>query len=202
MDKPIHNQSTDAELVRKPAFNVTVPFEKITNVQMNMVMADSLTNFILDFDDIDVEMYALAETLRDPGGWYRQKSETAFSVAFFGGIVSIQLNKPMVDMLVDWITDTDGEIEPEITAFCCALRDPHGTIIIREQEELIEKFPTHTLTREELVKKFPTHVLATELKRRRDQQNPNQRQYNRPQNGYKKPDKYKKTNTDHEKARY
>lgn len=109
---------------KKPTFNVTIPFERVTTVQMNRTMSSSLAKFLFDFEDIEAEIYALAEHLRDPGSWYRRATGAAFSVDNFGDVVNLQINQEMLDMLVDYLEDAANDTEVVIFALGRALKDP------------------------------------------------------------------------------
>lgn len=128
-DTPTHNSQD-----KKPTFNVVVPFERVTVVQMNRLMANVLADFILEFDDIDVEMYALAEHLRDPGSWHRRASGAAFSVDQFGGVVNLNINQTMLDTIIEYLGEANSE-EVEIFALNRALIDP-----VRCYELRVKKF--------------------------------------------------------------
>ncbi len=53
----------------------------------------------------------------------------------FLGVTTIQLNRAMVDMLVQVLNNQEGQLEKEIWAFLRALNDPAGCREMREQKK-------------------------------------------------------------------
>lgn len=107
----------------KPTFNVVIPFEKITIIQMNRKMADILADFINCFDDAEQDILTMAKAMRDPFQWHHKTSGLAFAVDDFGGVVHLKVNENMLRVLIDYISYATGE-EREIFALGRALQDP------------------------------------------------------------------------------
>lgn len=111
----------------RPTFNVVVPFEGVTVLQMNKAMSELLCTYILEFEDIDTEIYALAEHLRDPGSWHRKTTNAAFSVDAFGDVVTLHVNQEMLEMIRSYVDEARSEANPEdkeIRAMSFAIADP------------------------------------------------------------------------------
>lgn len=125
----------------KPRFNVVIPFDGITTVQMNGVMADILHNFVDDVDDVDAEIYALAEALRNPSeprtypaDWVRvDNSRPNFAVWKFRRMICVLLNDCMAKMLQNFIQETEN-VEVQIHALSKALADPSGCYELRQSK--------------------------------------------------------------------
>lgn len=128
-----------------PIFNVLVPFIGNTTIQMNQAMAAAIANFILDFNDTDAEIYALAECLRDPGSYHRKATNTAFSVDAFGQQINLNLNQEMREMLKSYLNDLDNNHDEEhpndaiLRAMKYAINDP-----IRAYEMYVKKHSKRT----------------------------------------------------------
>lgn len=57
----------------------------------------------------------------------------------FLGVTTIQLNRSMVDKLIDVLNNQDGQLEKEIWAFLRALNDPAGCREMRAQKKRINR---------------------------------------------------------------
>lgn len=116
-----------------------VPFDGNTTVQMNQPMANTISRFIFDFEDIDVEMYAFAEFLRDPGSWHRKNSGIAFSVDVFGSMVNVNMNQEMLEMFKSYLIEIDNDDDDGnfaiLRALMHALNDP-----IRAYDVYVRKY--------------------------------------------------------------
>lgn len=122
----------------RPIFNVLVPFDGNTTVQMNHAMANTISRFVFEFDDIDTEMYALAEFLRDPGSWHRKNSGIAFSVDIFGSMINMNMNQEMLEMFKSYLSEIDNDNDGNyniLRALMHALNDP-----IRAYEVYVRKY--------------------------------------------------------------
>lgn len=135
----------------KPTFNVVIPFEKITIIQMNRRMADILADFITCFDDADQDMLTLARGLRDPFHWHHKASGSAFAVDDFGGVVHLKVNDITLRVLIDYISYATGD-EREIFALGRALQDP-----VKCAELRIKKIRSRDDERQERSFRGPNH---------------------------------------------
>lgn len=120
----------------RPIFNVLVPFDGNTTVQMNLQMAEEISRFIFEFDEIDDEIYVLAGLLKDPGSWYRKANNVAFSVDVFGSMVNLNMNQEMLEIFVSYLEELENDGNSTILkALMHALKDP-----IRAYEIYLKKY--------------------------------------------------------------
>ncbi len=133
---------------QKPTFNVVEPFDNILLIQMNVVMADSLRSYIFSFDEIDVDLYSLAEGLTDPRMWQRTLSQAGFLTERFENVVTVQLNPPMRHKLRDNLSCAIYDEEPELVALGKALESPEKCYQIRKQKS--EKHPQHPRSQQQM----------------------------------------------------
>jgi len=122
----------------KPAFNVVVPFEAITMIQMNRQMTDLVSEFIFDFDEIDDEVYAFADHLINPGSWSRKSSDIeeqdwpSFTIDRINNVYCVLLNKKMCQSLICFFDEVEEEdVEIQVLALSKALKDPEKCSQIR-----------------------------------------------------------------------
>lgn len=57
----------------------------------------------------------------------------------FLGVTTVQLNKAMVDKLIDVLNNQEGQLEKEIWAFLRALNDPAGCREMRAQKKRLSR---------------------------------------------------------------
>lgn len=124
----------------RPAFNVVEPFDGILIVQMNGPMRDLLRDFIFEFDEIDTEMYALAEALTDPRRWFRRATGAAFSTERFESVTSVHLNQYMCRTIRDFIDQCDGHLERELLALSKAIANPEQCYRLRKAKQTADKY--------------------------------------------------------------
>ena len=113
----------------KPTFNVIGPFVGTYLAQLNKQMNTLLQQFISQVDYVEEELEALKNALRDPqlSGFYDTKAGPSFVVVrSFYGVVLIEMNVEMRDLIVDFINDIDGGVDKIIWAFKLALLNPGG----------------------------------------------------------------------------
>lgn len=119
---------------QKPTFNVVSPFMGVTVAQLNHAMSIELQNFIDSIDDVEDEVAALRDGLRDPAnaGVQVYKDGPSFVVMrSFKGVVLVSLNEPMRELLIQFISDIEGHVDRLVWAFRLALENPEGRKPIR-----------------------------------------------------------------------
>ena len=120
----------------KAAFNVVVPFDGVTIIQLNKSMAELLADFLESFEDeIEPELDALLKSLDRSGSWSRKASGAAFSVDIFEGVVTVQVNQAMSNLIKDCINESD-DIEVELRALGKAIENPIRCAELRRQRHL------------------------------------------------------------------
>ena len=75
---------------------------------------------------------------------YNQEKPTFNINEPFLGVTTVQLNRPMVDLLINVLQDQEGQLEKEIWAFIRALNDPAGCREMRTQRKKIMRPPIRT----------------------------------------------------------
>ncbi len=120
----------------KPAFNVVVPFDGVTIIQMNDSMVNILSNLFEDFDDNEPEIDALSKCLSTPGTWARKSTGASFSTEIFCGVTTLQTNQAMADIVKNYINNTDDEIDIEIRALSKAIENPTRCAELRRLRHL------------------------------------------------------------------
>lgn len=113
--------------LQKPTFNVVAPFMNVTMVQLNHAMSIELQRFISNVGDVEEEISALRAGLRNPAeaGVYIYNDGASFNVIrSFKGVVLIEMNAEMRDMLIDFISDIQNGVDKIIYAFRLALENP------------------------------------------------------------------------------
>jgi len=128
--------------VQLPAFNVCLPFQRIIMVQMNVAMRDMLSNFFNELvDDKDKEteeeIIAFRDALEDPSIYVHatRPDEPSFLICErYMGVIVIELNEAMRDLIRYFIGEIEGRIEDEIWAFNRALADPEASREIRDSK--------------------------------------------------------------------
>lgn len=123
---PRNNQSQ----IQKPTFNVVEPFMGVLMVQLNHAMSIELQKFISSIEDVDEEVEALKMALRDPAqnGVFVYKEGPSFVVTrSFKGVVLVEMNQEMRDILIQFISYIQGGVDKIIWAFRLALENPEGS---------------------------------------------------------------------------
>jgi len=133
------NQSQTRETREyRPTFNVCLPFQRVTMVQMNLTMRDLLYDFFQELcdDETEEEVIAFGDALDDPAIYVHASrfDEPSFIIfEKYMGVVVIEMNDPMRDLIRKFIDDVEG-IEKEIMAFSKALADPEASREIRDNK--------------------------------------------------------------------
>lgn len=122
-----------------PAFNVCIPFQRITMVQMNVPMRDLLYGFFQELvdDETEEEMIAFRDALMDPSVYVHatRPSEPSFLMCEkYMNVVVCELNDAMRKLVRDFISEVEGRVEDEIWALSRALKNPEASREIREQK--------------------------------------------------------------------
>jgi hypothetical protein len=122
----------------RPTFNVCLPFQRVTMVQMNLAMRDLLHDFFSELcdDETEEEVVAFGDALEDPAIYVHASrfDEPSFIVCEkYMGVVVIEMNNPMRDLIRKFISDVEG-VEREIMAFSKALADPEASREIRDNK--------------------------------------------------------------------
>jgi hypothetical protein len=140
------------EQVRKPTFNVVKPFQGVTTLQFNAEMAKQLAEFLDGFDEEDLEddLRAFCDTLdhygSDPDGPLpegiclsidssddldapeRERGlPRLYSISSpIGGVFSVSVNEAARQLLIEVISECEGQVDRTVWAFRLALEDPTG----------------------------------------------------------------------------
>ena len=122
----------------RPTFNVCLPFQRVTMVQMNLTMCDLLHDFFAELCDNETEeeICAFRDALDDPAIYVHaiRFDEPSFIICEkYMGVMIIELNDPMLNLLRDFINYVEG-VEKEIMAFSKALADPEASREIRDNK--------------------------------------------------------------------
>lgn len=121
---------------QKPTFNIVRPFLGVLTVQLNHAMSMTLQQFFNDVEGVEEEdphmyktVYAFTDALRDPVqfGAYVYKEGPSFVVhRSFKGVVLIEMNDDMRNILIDFVSEIEGGVEKIIWAFRLGLENPDG----------------------------------------------------------------------------
>lgn len=114
-----------------PTFNIVPPFMGVLVVQLNHAMSLELQHFIssINEEDVDEEVDAFRQALRDPaqfGVYVFKEGPSLLAMRSFKGVVIVEMNLEMRDILVDFISEIDGGVDKIIWAFRLALENPEG----------------------------------------------------------------------------
>lgn len=122
----------------RPTFNVCLPFQRVTMVQMNLTMRDLLYDFFNDLcdDETEEEVIAFKDALDDPAIYVHASrfDEPSFIICEkYMGVIIVEMNDPMRDLIRKFISEVEG-VEREIMAFSKALADPEASREIRDNK--------------------------------------------------------------------
>lgn len=122
-----------------PAFNVCVPFQRITMVQMNIAMRDLLYDFFSELVDnnTEEELVAFRDALDDPAIYVHatKPSEPSFLMCEkYMNVIVVEMNDAMKQLIRKFINEIEGMVEDEIWAFNRALQNPEASREIRRQK--------------------------------------------------------------------
>ena len=70
---------------------------------------------------------------------YNQERPTFNVSEPFIGVTTVQLNRAMVDLLINFLQDQEGQLEKEVWALVRALNDPAGCREMRAQRKRITR---------------------------------------------------------------
>ena len=126
--------------VQLPAFNVCVPFQRITMVQMNLAMRDVLSDFFHELvdEEAEEEIVGFRDALDDPSVYVHatRPNEPSFLMCEkYMNVIVVEMNEAMRDLIRKFINEIEGRIEDEIWAFNRALENPEASREIREQKQ-------------------------------------------------------------------
>ena len=134
---------------QKPTFNIVRPFLGVLTVQLNHAMSIALQHFFNDVEGVEEEdphmyktVYAFTDALRDPSqfGAYVYKEGPSFVVhRSFKGVVLVEMNDDMRNILIDFISEIEGGVEKIIWAFRLGLENPDGCTEARGRNRTGEK---------------------------------------------------------------
>ncbi len=113
----------------KPTFNVNSPFMGVLMVQLNHTMSIELQRFIDSVADVEDEVEALKDGLRDPsqyGVFVHREGPSFLVIRSFKGVVVVEMNQEMRELLIQFISDIEGGVDKIIWAFRLALENPEG----------------------------------------------------------------------------